>query len=1696
MSSRQFEKFLAQCFIEWASRAIQPGFRYQFKSPNVQNSNQLFEAFLELANGRKISYREHQHQYVECNGTRLVPVLHHEDGEGFTENYISHLRDQIAARNDAFADAALLIIHNSMLDTLINSAMDISSKDSIWHPTIFASKLKAKIPAASSLTSLFNCLLDDQLSIIQDEGATIFGFKPIYQSLNSGQINYAELGLFPDPLLPKLGSQLNQVRNRIDSNRQLRSFIADQVEHYSERLDSVLTKFSSKFIQEHFYDKNDWANLPFSDYQNELEKSKSPGLHFERVTVDAGTIFSRAKSSTKAGQKEQSVLIQVPLGATASNLEFVFLGNDLQDHQVVIRHNTSFQKTLKPSVSRLGGKFSKARISVPFSDKPTYFSFELRRDNNSEDFKFRCLLVPMHSFYLDVLKNCFKVEPAKEQISLQLEENTFRIAELGDQVFKLQEDQSEVDSEQIAIIDFEEQASKNELIQFTVISGQHRIKINVEGLSAQETITLPLLFDKERSSKLFTDKSNAEYLSGRHRVVFENAEHTVIGIRQQLLDFENNLVSLHLLCCGEDGQDLIIDFFNNIYPDLSHAYNSLFDYYKNFKTLPSLVAWGSDYRRLVKDVLDAYEKAIATIEIYRVLTTDQKSLLRIGLYSYEGRERLSPIHPIVLSYHLNLVEKIDEEKSANDTFSFGELPEVTINRLVASGLIPFVPHAVHGYAYVSPVRDNRFWLDIIPQKDVSHNFVRRLVKDKISEFLFAYSRIFSSENSGPLIINAIHQGHSEELFLGIIDHFKRHKEKAIPVHVNIYDVKLQQNDFDKFSESGKLGELKDWLELNTSDYRSESDLLIDLIRSRLSYSKYETPENGTNLKYAHLAFFRNNAPVECTDVMIRGALSGVLSHGLISGEAAETQGASYFTSFGLRNVDFETTQSLRLAQSVGSLLGPAILPNAQYHGLGLGLAVSTNFKDLLTRSYDSALWTTIIEPKVTLDFFTSQKDVVLIHYSDQYTSSSGYDAITVTKQKDLFEHLLNKDSRVRTEKLLSEFNAFNGEWLLKMLTAPATERKEKHGIIGAYKFVSSILFNSDINWVPLSVAEMIRVSGNIGLKMSDSEFARTLHGYKKGAISDDVLFVGFKEDKLYLLPLEVKTGARPDFAYAGQQALELSRYLKEEVLGPKTLASRLYRSLFIRQVLMQVEKFKLYQVLDESRLDQLLDRREWWLQGDYELGGISSYADGIVLAHIESSTFFTPVYERKDKLLQIQLPYGLLPELISTDSGVALLELIKKCNVPQEFLLGKLLTESSSDGTAVEVQSELLSNGDFTSSAIVNALASSTNLRSPTNVVVSNEEQGPLKVLIGHDTVRNEPLYWEPTNTAKFMNTNTGIIGTMGTGKTQFTKSLVTQMMRNMACNVNSAPIGLLIFDYKSDYIDEDFRYATKTKLLKLHRLPYNPLSLYGEMPMLPLHIAAGFTETMAKAFGLGPKQQLRLRKLILDAYEGAGIVQCDSSTWTRPAPTLATVWDLFINQEKVVEDSLYAALDSLVSYQIFEPDASSVQSLYDMLDDVTVIELAGYPPQIQNLVVALTLDLFYSQMQKKGKPTVKGDFRQVTKMILVDEADNFMKQDFQSLRKILKEGREYGVGVILSTQDITHFKTGENNYASYVLTWVVHRVAEIKNSDIKAIFNKDDKSEQEELMEAIRRLDKHYSLYIDGEKKIRKMRDKAFWEL
>lgn len=163
----------------------------------------------------------------------------------------------------------------------------------------------------------------------------------------------------------------------------------------------------------------------------------------------------------------------------------------------------------------------------------------------------------------------------------------------------------------------------------------------------------------------------------------------------------------------------------------------------------------------------------------------------------------------------------------------------------------------------------------------------------------------------------------------------------------------------------------------------------------------------------------------------------------------------------------------------------------------------------------------------------------------------------------------------------------------------------------------------------------------------------------------------------------------------------------------------------------------------------------------------------------------------------------------------------------------------------------------------------------------------------------------------------------------------------------------------------------------------------------------------------------------------------------------------------------------------------------------MVVIDLSGYDADIQSLIVAITLDLFYSNMQAAGSSKLNQQYRQLTKLILVDEADNFMCEGFPSLKKILKEGREFGVGTILSTQFLKHFGSGEDDYSKYILTWVVHNVADLKNSDVDFVFKTESKSQEAQaLFNDIKGLKKHHSIVKIGNARPEYIQDKAFWEL
>ncbi|KZZ36863.1 DNA phosphorothioation-dependent restriction protein DptH [Oleiphilus sp. HI0117] len=1695
MYVKQFEEFIASHFLDWAEHNIVAGFRYQFQSPNIDNSTQLYHAFVNPSFAKGvINVEGHSLAYLTCGNVKLIPVIQNEgEGIGYTENFISFLRDKVSDQNGEFLNSALFIIHNSLLDTLVNSAQDLTAEDSVFDPAFIKASLSELIDEkdAPEGKEVSKILLDYQFDLILEDKGSMFGFSSLYTAISDGNIRFNEIGLLNDPAILAMSGQEEQVRKRLDKNRELYDQIQDVLEHYPDQLEDNLPDLGEAFIKKNFRqeDPDAWKLTTYDEFRKEQDNNREQNLEISSESSATSRLIVRTKGESKSVQKERHMLLVVDENRDDFDLTIEFVGGKVTKSEIRVTDKCK-EISYANNVVLTGGSVNTSLVVTgKVREMPRFFMISLDRKKTSEKFKFKCLVVKSGQFNTEAIENSFVVNPQKQLVTLQTQDTELDIS--------VSDLQSKVNLETVGqrfsvlehgVVDFALLSNEVDRILFDVVNGGAKLTFEVEGAAPTEVLTLPLIFDQSRGAKLFSDSLVGVFRRTKRRVYIENKE--VKGQTQAigLLDLEASLIDHDLLYSNDKTEkEISLSEVNDVAPNLAESYRLLYEYYVKNKTLPSLCGWGNEYRALVKQVVSAYHEYLSLIPHKRYLEDEQKLVLQIGMMHHEGDEFISPVHPLVLSYYLNLVEYVIADASN----SFHDLPKVTLDRLNPQGLLPFVFDAEHSFSYVKVHEHNCFWMHCVPHKDTNYSYVTKLVKDKIDEFTEAFSSLFGKSKGidarSTLIINSVNNYENHELFLGVVEHVIKHKNKTVNIHVNVYDDSLIQNEFDRFSDMSSYDQIKQSYGLNKGKAKDHADTIVDLLRTRVTYSKF-THDESDQQAYAHLTFFRNNQKVKVIDVNPEDKLSGITCHGLINGEASASEQGNYITGFGLKNTDFKGLLHVEIAEMLGRLIRPSRESAIEYRdSSAIALAVDDRFKTQLERSYDSAIWTSIIDPKVTLDFFENSQDMLLIHYSDQYTSSASYDAITVTRQTDLYDKVLEKEEG----GLIGEFNAFNGEWLLKMITDPPLIRKERKGILAAYKLVSCLLANSDITWVPMSAAEMVRVSGNIGLKMSESEFSRNVQGYKSGAISDDVLFVGFKDQKLYLLPLEVKTGVSYDVKKAIKQAQELSRYLSEELLSGDGFSRKLYRGLFIRQALMQIDKYELYSIYPEGYFSQFVDNKEWWLQGDYELAGIADYPRGFVVANLQDDKCLETNVEEVEGILKIEVPYSFLPKTISTPLKTLLLDthLTAAAQVPEKYFL----THSEACEVVQNVDHQEISD-------IVKEVVDEEHQEIEENIEVESvqkiEPTESLKVLVGHEVKHDEPVYWEPTNTAKFMNTNSGIIGTMGTGKTQCTKSVVTQLYRNQHLNIDAKPIGLLIFDYKSDYVDDKFLSVTGGKKYNLHKLPYNPLSLFGDTPMLPVHTARGFSETMGKAFGLGQKQQLKLRKLISEAYELAGISKSDQSTWSKPAPTIADVWSLFIDQEKVEEDSLYAALESLYELEIFEDDISKCTSLYQLIDGIRVIELAGYPPQIQNLVVALTLDLFYSQMQKQGKPEVRGDFRQVTKMILVDEADNFMSQDFPSLRKVLKEGREYGVGVILSTQDITHFKTKENDYSAYILSWVIHRVSQIKNQDIKSLFNKDDKAEQEYLMKTIRELDKHYSLYIDGDKKVSKIKDKAFWEL
>lgn len=298
---------------------------------------------------------------------------------------------------------------------------------------------------------------------------------------------------------------------------------------------------------------------------------------------------------------------------------------------------------------------------------------------------------------------------------------------------------------------------------------------------------------------------------------------------------------------------------------------------------------------------------------------------------------------------------------------------------------------------------------------------------------------------------------------------------------------------------------------------------------------------------------------------------------------------------------------------------------------------------------------------------------------------------------------------------------------------------------------------------------------------------------------------------------------------------------------------------------------------------------------------------------------------------------------------------------------------------------------------------------------------------------------------------NVGVVGDLGTGKTQFLKALVARLSRAAPQNRGIRP-RVLIFDYKKDYSAPEFAKAVGAKVYKPQDLPLNffDLSAAVESTIPWLDRFNFFADILDKIYsGIGPVQRKLLKNAVKAAY--------DQLRDRGESPTIYNVQAEYQKQLGTKVDSVISIIDEFVDRRLFESDSRKIQSFDSFLDGVVVIDLAalGADDKAKNMLVAIILNMFYENMLRIEKRPYLGtdpQLRAVDSFLLVDEADNIMKYEFDVLRRLLLQGREFGVGVILSSQYLSHFKSGPTNYREPLLTWFIHRVPNITPSELQSI--------------------------------------------
>ncbi|MEW9502603.1 DNA phosphorothioation-dependent restriction protein DptH [Jeotgalibacillus marinus] len=1181
--SNQFFDFIAKYLSDYfRKRTVNPGERYYLRLNSIQDVEN-FKTSLEnsIITERFIFELDNGEQYI----TNLIPIS---DGlvvaynnSQVSSDFLVTLRNRISDQEQGsiWEGKALLSIISSELDSITGGSISLVSGKMPLHPDVISEYLKENIGNSIS-SSTESIVLEQYLEKMKQERQTHFinfyDFQDVFKILDQRSIefdDYKRMGLFKDDNLVDY-SGVNQ-RKRLEKNRELFSItnhINENNLDKSELEKYFMPKEASTLA------KDEWEKVLFSKVQrsNEDREKQNKKTKVELLSLECEKgieIYKRQLSETVAGRRKYQVII------FSDGEEFNFDANISIKYSEQSTLKKSFVSTSPESNFEVQTKKSKITVGVPKSYGEVIFGKVHYKHENKIQLGVElniCVIPISSSNVFENHKHHFEINVKDKQIILPIGDYSIDLGEPPhgfNEPFTVSKKDQIIEVEELGAFTVkidELLAESEDPIQFRTLIRGVQIPIRLEG---DQTSIVPITPNKlrkiQREEQISFNYNDGKVTGNEHQFSLSSGYRSFIELECQWLRggfFSANYINGYL----KENEQFVLP------EDLSESYSRFINSF--IEKPPSLVLWTENVIQRAKDYLNEFISHVENMNEERPAGSTGINIFNLGLIRLNEEIWLTPFHPINVAYKIQEIEELRQEN----------VDTSILDRLRSDGLLPYI-YGNKNEVFSPDQQENVPGWILYKKKETSNVldadlYLNKVIKGKLDQFKNHFTYYFIKKSKAPFKIQVINILNDYQVIRGILDWYLEELSSnpisPVPIEIKIFRSELGESYSEIYTALRDPEELEDKFKIKLKVKDLSKDEIFKSFQRNIRFS---VQTDLDQVDYSHIAFYKMHSQQNFAVQNMEHLASGVSLNGLYSSTPSKKFEEDYRTGYGTEDMQNGENFLIKVAYYVNELSANLENEATNTYVKGRGIVSRTSYKDLelIKTILEKPIWVTFVDPGVELDFFENLlDDLIVIHYSDQYSSSSKYDAVTVTSRSKQFNNVIEeyldsvdittKHNQSNIESIISAFNTINGEWLLKIVGSKGYFAKEKLSIIAAIKATLAYLNHKNILWVPISLEEVLRVAGAANLNKKDGIFTAKNLGVT-GQHSDDLLFIGLEDSdsglKFHLHPMEVKVGRNEPgvMRKAEEQIQKTVALLEEELINKEDgFVKKFYQNFFIQ----------------------------------------------------------------------------------------------------------------------------------------------------------------------------------------------------------------------------------------------------------------------------------------------------------------------------------------------------------------------------------------------------------------------------------------------------------------------------------------------------------------------------------------------------